>query len=75
MTVKGNAPGPDYDPDSWKLGYQTRQFGVADDPSPSGLSSPMPPGSAYSAMANPPAAMTTAIEAAIPAAPSITPTQ
>lgn len=59
---------PDYNPDTWKLGYQDRQFGMGADPVPtgsSGGSAPYP--SAYGALADPPATMTTAIEKAIPA--------
>lgn len=42
------------DPDAWKLGYQTRQFGVSGP-------SQQETGSAYNAMANPPTSMTTAL--------------
>jgi hypothetical protein len=68
---------PDYNPLTWALGYQVRQFGVAADPTPSGLQANNRhyPSSVYSAMANPPADMTTAIEMALPAAPVITPDQ
>lgn len=47
---------PDYDPDTWKGGYQDRQFGVAQLPDLEGR-----PSSAYDAMSNPSAAMTTAV--------------
>jgi hypothetical protein len=73
---------PDYNPATWALGYQQRQFGVAADPLPTGVTagesdqfSGMPYPSAYSALANPPGNMTTAIEMALPAAPDITPDQ
>jgi hypothetical protein len=65
---------PAYNPATWSLGYQQRQFGVAADPDPSGVG-PELPGSIYSALANPPANMTTAIEMALPAVPVITPDQ
>lgn len=65
---------PAYNPETWSLGYQQRQFGRAADPDPSGVG-PEIPGSIYSALANPPDSMTTAIELAIPDAPDITPTQ
>lgn len=40
---------PAYNPETWSLGYQGRQFGVAGP-------------SVYEALANPPEAMTTAVE-------------
>lgn len=74
---------PDYNPSTWALGYQTRQFGVAVDPPPAQttVSSPYP--SVYSALANPPANMTASITQQLPlvmstnraTAPAITPTQ
>lgn len=76
---------PDYNPATWALGYQQRQFGVADDPRPTGVSpqevlqyadAPYP--SIYSALANPPANMTTAINKALDPdypAPAVTPNQ
>lgn len=65
---------PDYNPTTWSLGYQQRTFGLAADPSPAGTG-PERPGSIYSALANPPANMTTAIELPIPIAPVIAPTE
>lgn len=64
---------PDYNPATWALGYQQRQFGVAADPLPSGSVLGEPPlqystapyPSAYSALANPPANMTAAVETPI----------
>lgn len=47
-------PGPDYDPDVWALGYQQRQFGQGTDPDGR-------PPSAWAGLADPPAAMTTAV--------------
>lgn len=76
---------PDYSPATWALGYQTRQFGVADDVLPTGVTSaevfqyadaPYP--SVHSALANPPANMTTAIELALDPnypTPAVTPNQ
>jgi hypothetical protein len=61
--------GPDYDPDTWKLGYQQAQFGLGCDPP-----GDRPP-SIYSALANPPANMTAAIDLPNPTVPNITPTQ
>ena len=52
MTIKLN---PDYDPDTWKTGYQDRQFGVGQLPDLDGR-----PSSALDAMSDPPAAMVTA---------------
>jgi len=55
---------PAYNPATWKLGYQTRQFGYGQDPMPTGGSTSnsnkdvLP--SVYGAMATPPANMTTA---------------
>lgn len=49
------ALGPDYDPDVWKLGYQSRQFGVCGD-------APDDAASVLSGLANPPAEMVTAAE-------------
>lgn len=72
MTIQYSDPA--YNPETWSLGYQQRQFGVAADPSPTGTG-PESPGSIYSALANPPDAMTTAIEMVIPTVPDITPTQ
>jgi len=46
--------GPDYDPDSWSLGYQIRQFGVGADVNPLNAE-------VQNAMANPPDALTTAV--------------
>lgn len=54
--------GPDYDPESWKLGYQSRQFGAF--PDPQGF-----PGGAYSALANPPESMTIAAGLPFPPEP------
>jgi hypothetical protein len=65
---------PAYDPATWSLGYQQRTFGLAADPSATGTG-PELPGSIYSALANPPDNMTTAIEMAIPTAPVIAPTE
>lgn len=64
--------GPDFTAAPWKLGYQVRQFGVGQDPGPTASAGanaasdndtlyPYAPG-IYSALADPPAAMTTAIE-------------
>jgi hypothetical protein len=69
---------PDYNPATWALGYQVRQFGLGQDPLPSGLthnSTEGVPASIYAALANPPTTMTTAIELVEPTAPSITPDQ
>jgi len=54
---------PRYDPELWKLGYQTSQFGTGSDPVP--LAYP----SVYAALANPPDEMTTAIELPFPPTP------
>jgi hypothetical protein len=57
------AGSPDYIPATWALGYQTRQFGVAQDPAPSNASSGPKPkdvaSSILAALANPPASMVT----------------
>ena len=66
---------PDYNPNTWKLGYLIAQYGTMADPAASGTGVPAFPPSIYSSLANPPAAMTTAIELALPTAPAITPTQ
>ena len=58
MTIKLN---PDYDPDTWKTGYQDRQFGVGQLPDLDGR-----PSSALDAMSDPPAAMVTAAHEANP---------
>lgn len=71
----GMGMNPAYNPATWALGYQTRQFGVADDPFPGGSETPVAYPSVYSALANPPASMTTAIELPIPTAPDVTPNQ
>jgi hypothetical protein len=59
---------PDYNPETWELGYQTSQFGTRADPPPGGTDEPMPYPSVYSALANPPDEMTTAIELPLPTA-------
>jgi hypothetical protein len=67
---------PDYNPKTWALGYQQSQFGKNADPVPTGSegkAAPYP--SIYSALANPPAAMTTSVEMAIDTAPVIVPDQ
>ncbi len=46
---------PDYDPETWKLGYQNRQFDVGQLPDLEGR-----PSTALDAMSDPPAAMVTA---------------
>jgi hypothetical protein len=75
------SPGPDYDPATWSLGYQTSQFGVGQDPLPASVTANAANGvgpSAYAAMADPPTNLTTAIELALDPnnpAPVITPTQ
>lgn len=45
------AGNPDYNPDTWKLGYQQRQFGQVDDPANLDIAT---------ALANPPTSMLTA---------------
>jgi hypothetical protein len=74
-TSYGIGSNPAYNPATWSLGYQNRQFGVAADPVPTGSETPLEYPSVYSALANPPANMTTAIELAIPTAPVLTPDQ
>jgi hypothetical protein len=80
MTNPLTAHGPDYNPDTWAGGYQTRQVGVAVDVLPASTTNAASPQyheapypSVYSALANPPAGMTTAVEMALPAVPVITP--
>jgi hypothetical protein len=53
------APAPDYNPANWKLGYQTSQFGVGNNPAYAPTGGAYPP-SVIDAMAFPPAAMVTA---------------
>lgn len=78
---------PAYNSATWALGYQSRQFGVAQDPAPSNASSAPSTrdlaSSVLAAMANPPASMTTAATDATgvtqttgkSTAPAITPNQ
>jgi hypothetical protein len=66
---------PAYSSATWQVGYQQAQFGLCADPLASGTNASPHQPSVYSALANPPANMTTAIEMAIPTAPVITPDQ
>jgi hypothetical protein len=61
---------PAYNPNAWKLGYQSRQFGVGQDPTPTGSANTTSPSgvpsSVQPSLTSPPAAMTTAAGKALP---------
>ena len=66
---------PRYNPATWKLGYQTRQFGQGQDPLPSGVTANVPnpnTPSVCAALATPPTHMTNSATQALPPAPATT---
>jgi hypothetical protein len=62
-----------YNPNTWKLGYQTRQFGQGQDPLPASVTANVPnPNipSVCASLATPPTHMAASAALALPAAPA-----